>query len=193
MKYLYFDTEFTGLHKDTTLISLGIITDTGESFYAEFTDYDQTQIDDWINNNVINSTKYIKSAKNLEAKYVMYTESRREVVGHKDFIREQLEEWLEEIRDNKMVQFVSDVCHFDFTLLIDIFGTAFDLPTFVSPACVDINQDIARAYGVDEYEAFDICREDIIRESLPLIKGDKHNALYDAKVIKCICDKYELV
>lgn len=35
---IFFDTEFTGLHKDTTLISLGMISEDGRRFYAEFND-----------------------------------------------------------------------------------------------------------------------------------------------------------
>lgn len=45
---LYFDTEFTGLHKDTTLISIGIISEEGDKFYAELTDYNDEQIDNWL-------------------------------------------------------------------------------------------------------------------------------------------------
>ena len=52
---IFFDTEFTGLHKNTTLISIGLISETGKTFYAEFTDYNNTQIDNWIENNVINN------------------------------------------------------------------------------------------------------------------------------------------
>ncbi len=32
---IYFDTEFTGLHKNTTLISIGMIAENGRTFYAE--------------------------------------------------------------------------------------------------------------------------------------------------------------
>jgi hypothetical protein len=35
---LFLDTEFTGLHQNTTLISIGLIADTGDN--AELTDYD---------------------------------------------------------------------------------------------------------------------------------------------------------
>ena len=49
---IYFDTEFTGLHKNTTLISIGLIDEVGRSFYAEFSDYDKYQCDDWIKENV---------------------------------------------------------------------------------------------------------------------------------------------
>lgn len=48
-----FDTEFTGLHQNTTLVSIGLVSDEGERFYAELTDYDETQCDDWITKNVL--------------------------------------------------------------------------------------------------------------------------------------------
>ncbi len=31
---VFFDTEFTGLRKDTTLVSIGMIAENGETFYA---------------------------------------------------------------------------------------------------------------------------------------------------------------
>ena len=50
---IFFDTEFTGLHKDTTLISIGLIDENGRTFYGEFSDYDESKCDDWIRENVI--------------------------------------------------------------------------------------------------------------------------------------------
>jgi hypothetical protein len=70
-------------------------------------------------------------------------------------------------------------------LFVDIFGGAFDLPENVSPACHDINQDIARYFNISEREAFDKSREEIA----DAIQGDKHNALYDALVIRNIYQK----
>jgi hypothetical protein len=37
------------------LISIGLIADTGDTFYAELTDYDPDQIDDWLQENVLNN------------------------------------------------------------------------------------------------------------------------------------------
>ena len=93
-------------------------------------------------------------------------------------------DWL---RQYDEIQLISDVCHYDFVLLIDLFGCAFDLPKNVNPACHDINQDIARHYGISEREAFDKSREEIVAElrSEP-VNGRKHNALYDAEVIRSI-------
>lgn len=66
MTKVFFDTEFSGLHKNTTLISIGLISECGKTFYAELTDYDTTQIDGWLQTNVldnlllndINTTRY---------------------------------------------------------------------------------------------------------------------------------------
>jgi hypothetical protein len=55
---IFFDTEFTGLHQGTTLISLGAISECGKTFYAEFTDYAITQVDDWLKETYPN-TKFI--------------------------------------------------------------------------------------------------------------------------------------
>ena len=71
-------------------------------------------------------------------------------------------------------------------LLIDLFGTAFDLPSNVSASCYDINQDIAMYYKISQKEAFDKSREEILFDKYKevAVTGDKHNALYDAKVIR---------
>jgi hypothetical protein len=84
------------------------------------------------------------------------------------------------------VELVSDVCHYDMVLLIDLFGGAFQLPKNVCPACYDINQDIAKKYDLTLKEAFDKSREEILYNAYKdnTIKGDKHNSLYDAKVIR---------
>lgn len=179
---LFFDTEFTGLHKDTTIVSIGIVAGDGQRFYAEFSDYDESQCDDWIKENVLKHT-IISGNDTLAAKFGE-DGNTTVVLGSKEDIRHELGEWLKQFDS---VQFVSDVNHYDFVLLIDIFGTAFDLPGNVSAACHDINQDIARHYGISEKEAFDKSREGIVSELCgQKIEGEKHNSLYDAEVIKAI-------
>ena len=175
---IFFDTEFTGLHKNTSLISLGMVDESGRTFYAEFTDYDKSQCDDWIQKNVINNL--INDSNKID-----YESDNWFVIGDKDFICTMLKKWL---KDYDSVQLVSDCCHYDMVLFIDIFGTAFDLPENVCPACYDVNQLIAEYYGIILKTAFDLSREEIIGESA--IKGDKHNALYDAKVIREIYYRY---
>ena len=174
---IFFDTEFTGLHKNTTLISIGCIAEDGKTFYAELNDFDESQCDNWIQENVINNLLYpdVEGVKDDGTNMV--------VLGDMDLVREKFIEWLSQYKD---VQFVSDVCHYDMVLLIDIFGDAMSLPQGVSPVCHDINQDIARFYGCPDAEVFDWSREDIIAEHHISIEGKKHNSLYDAKVIEAI-------
>lgn len=180
MANLFFDTEFTGLHKDTTLISIGIVDEDNNTFYAEFTDYNKSQVNDWIKTNVISKLQY-------GGKYT-YGKCDRNISmsGNKTDVNIALFDWLSKYDE---IQFVSDVCHYDFVLLIDLIsngGTAFDIPNTISPACHDINQDIANYYNIKEWEAFNINRE---RIASIYDENAKHNALWDAKIIKAIYER----
>lgn len=179
---IFFDTEFTGLHKDTTLISIGLVDENGRTFYAEFFDYNEDKVDDWIRENVIEHLKFKEKSFQIPDSNFGPSDNV-EMKASIQIVKEYLMEWL---APYDKVELVSDVCHYDMVLFINIFGGAFDLPANVNPACHDINQDIATFYGIDETEAFDKSREEIIGEYLYLVEGDKHNALYDAKVIQAI-------
>lgn len=216
---LFMDSEFTGLRKDTTLISLGIVAEDGRKFYAEFTDYDENQCNQWINDNVIGnlllfpipwSRDVDERLRSMEKEgyvfsnipeiprpnsllaypYKKGTKEYMQVVGNKFWIRNHLINWLSQFDS---VQFVSDVCHYDFVLLIDLLtngGTALDLPDNISAVCHDLNMDIARHYGISEREAFGKSREEIVMELCGHeVEGKKHNALYDAEVIKAIFEE----
>ena len=199
--YFYFDTEFTGLHRGTTLMSIGIIrvkeADTSQTsaFYAEFTDYDKSQVDDWIHNNVEKNFLF----KDKEA-FVKYDNPNDITIvkGNKEEVKKVLLNWLSE--QYCTIQMVSDVCHYDFCLLTDLIAPdCLSLPEYFSPTCHDINQDIAKFYGINEIHAFDISREEFEQRLVvpklvqpaetKLLSFDiqnKHNALYDALNIATI-------
>lgn len=181
---VFFDTEFTGLHKNTTLISIGLVSEDGKMFYAEFTDYDKTQVDEWIQKNVIDN---LWANKIIQYGHTNHQKDLEIAVGDTKLIRIVLTNWLSQF---ETVEWISDVCHYDFVLLIDLLcGHALNMPySKWNSACHDINQDIAEYYDINEIEAFDKSREDIIKGLE--IDGIKHNSLYDAKVIK---DIYEFV
>ena len=173
MTKIFFDTEFTGLHKDTTLISIGLISDCGKTFYAELTDYDKTQIDDWLQTNVI-SNLLIKgdiSEYNIDS-------DNKTFKGDIDLIRPMLEVWFKQF-DN--VEIWSDCLSYDWVLFNHIFGHAFNIPKNV----LYIPFDICTLFKIRDIDP-DISREEFINHS---IKGNKHNALYDAKVIKACYEK----
>lgn len=183
---IYFDMEFTGLRKHTTPISIGMITENGETFYAEFNDFEWFQCDCWIIENVINNLAYKDGCyyATVDNGIVNRIKDNLEMVSH------ELIKWLDFVSNGEEIQFVSDVCHYDMVLLIDIIsnkGTAFDLPENISPVCHDINQDIVEYYGISDREAFNKSREEIIEElGVKMLYGNKHNSLYDAMVIKNI-------
>lgn len=219
MSLLFFDAEFTGLCKDTTLISLGIVADNGKKFYAEFTDFNWDYVDDWIQKNVLdnlilkkfypyggkeieeqmeewkNEEYEISNLPTMNTACLLFETKRTkddftEIVGDCDWIRKALLEWFSQFDS---IQFVSDVCHYDFVLLIDLLTrgkSALDLPDNISAVCHDINSDIAKHYGISDKEAFDKSREEIVSELCGNeIEGAKHNALYDAEVIKAIWEE----
>lgn len=187
---LFFDMEFTGLRQNTTPISLGIVSEDGKKFYAEFTDYDESQCNDWIKENVIKNLKL--SGMGVGVSDTDENPPLRIVMGDKRYIRQEANEWL---RKFNKIQFVSDVFHYDFVLLIDLLTngeTALDLPKNISTVCHDLNMDIARYFGVSDCEAFDMSREQIMNDLCgpeDIVAGDKHNSLYDAEVIKAIYEE----
>lgn len=179
--FIFLDTEFTGLHKDTQLVSIGLISEDGKEFYAEIGGINTEVQDEWIKENVLDNTIMYGNASITD---IVLDETNYHK-GSKEEIREQLIEWLNQFPE---VQIISDVCHYDFVLFIDLFGSAFDLPDNVSAYCHDINQDIANFYSIPDDAAFNFSREDILAEHSIEINGNKHNSLYDAKVIKAICE-----
>lgn len=181
------------MRKDTTLISIGIVSDTGDRFYAELTDYDEGMCDEWIEKNVLD---HLVLSGNAELEESLAADNKTTtVIGSKADVCCELMEWLEmdaNFDSDYAAVFVSDVSHYDMVLLIDLLaGNAMKLPEFITPACHDINQDIATMLDISEKAAFDISREQLLtNRGIDLPKGQKHNALYDAEVIKAIYEDF---
>lgn len=172
---VYFDTEFTGLHVGTTLVSIGLITASGKTFYSQLTDYDGSQVDKWIQDNVINNL--------ISDKDKLLSIADCTSTGNKEHVGRELRQWLSQF---DTVEWYSDVCQYDFVLLVDLLvGNALKLPYGKwNSACHDINQDIAEFLSINEIEAFDRSREDILKEYGVEVIGEKHNSLHDARVIR---------
>jgi hypothetical protein len=177
---IFFDTEFTGLHKNTTLISIGLISEDDRVFYAEFNDYDKNQVDGWLQENVINNL-IMEEPSDGEQEY--YSKSRVwsdvpltkawniQMRGNVEEVMKELREWLGQF---EAVEMWSDCLAYDWVLFNDIFGHAFNIPENVY------------------YIPFDLCTllklknidPDVNREEFSGIKGVKHSALHDAIVIR---------
>ncbi|WP_297419262.1 3'-5' exoribonuclease [Clostridium sp.] len=118
MAKIFFDTEFTGLHKGTTLISIGLIAEDGTTFYGELTDYSKGQVDNWIHKNVIDKLIFKNEEPFVRIEPVLFNKSI-EVKGTKKNVSEILLKWLNQFGT---IEWISDVCHYDFVLLINIWS-----------------------------------------------------------------------
>lgn len=183
---LYFDTEFTGLHKDTTLISIGIISEDGRTFYAELNDYDESQIDDWLQENVIDNLYLGKifGPEGFESRNLITNEEGTKILSYDFIIKDSMEmvatelkRWIEQFDDIKIW---SDCLAYDWVLFNHLFGHAFNLPKNIYYIPFDICT-LFEIKGIDP----DISREEFVTG----VDGIKHNALYDAIVIKKCYEK----
>lgn len=169
---LFFDTEFTGLHQYTTLLSIGIVSECGKTFYAEFTDYDPLQIDKWLEENVLCKLTLIHNKSNHF--WTNRSNESRNACGDKSFVRIELESWLSQFES---VEMWSDCLSYDWVLFNQIFGHAFNIPKNVYYRPFDICT-LFKERGI----APDISREEFA--SMAPESNNKHNALYDAQVIR---------
>lgn len=170
---VFLDTEFTGLHKNTTLISIGLVAEDGKTFYGEFADYDKSQIDSWLQENVINNTLFLKDKDNEDSCTKL---NKYQHVGATNTIRADLKDWFTQYDS---IEMWSDCLAYDWVLFNDLFGHAFNIPKNVYYIPFDICT-LFKLKGIDP---------DINREEFAGMTGTKHNALHDAKVIKACYDK----
>ncbi len=168
---IFFDTEFTGLHQNTTLISIGMIAENGHTFYAELTDFDSSQVDEWLERNVIANLVLPEIIASSGGYIALDVRGNTEAVGI------AIIEWLSQFDS---VEMWSDCLAYDWVLFCQIFGHAFSIPPNIYYIPFDICT-VMKIKGVDP----DVNRE----EFAGLTTGTKHNALWDAKVIKACYER----
>ena len=207
---VFYDAEFTGLNSNSTLISIGLVSESSRWFYAEFTDYDTTHITDWIQNNVINNLVLSDSAA---GGYKIKTKDTTDennfycmvIKDTTDNVKVALLEWLQNesrIANGKQIQIYSDCYAYDWVLfnnLVSENGNALNIPEFI----YYIPVDLSTALQVNNIDP-DITREDFIGENvLNALKvhgvfknfGDrcKHNSLWDASVCRNCFNKLGMI
>lgn len=162
---IFFDTEFTWLRQNTTLISIWLVSEDWREFYAEFTDYDKHQVDKWIQVNVIENLEWKK-----EGVHVWDTE----------YIKALLENWFSNFES---VEIWSDCLSYDWVLFNSLLA---DFSEWYPKLPSNINYipfDICTLFKMKWIDP------DISREEFSGIGWKKHNALHDAKVIRACYNK----
>jgi hypothetical protein len=156
MKY-FLDTEFIEKPGSIQLISIGIVSENGRTFYAENTSFDEREADDWVKKNVLDKLKWwphrapFKRTSNI---------MKFEVYGHQTWIKESL---LEFFKDDKQCEFWAYFADYDWVIFCWIFGRMIDLPENFSMYCRDLGQSL------DEMGKMKLPEPD-----------NEHNALADA-------------
>ncbi|MDX2246837.1 MAG: 3'-5' exoribonuclease [Bacteroidia bacterium] len=171
---LFLDTEFTNLNQKSELISLGIVAERGERFYAEFSDFEAESANLWVKENVIARL----SMAEKRAGYVEFiNENARKIKGDKLFVRDELEKFLALF---DAVEFWADCGAYDWVLFCELWGGSMNLPKQVSYMPMDL-VTLLRIKGLDP----DISREEFVKEKIAdMGVENKHHALWDAQILQ---------
>ena len=119
---IYFDCKFTNFERNSDLISLGLITENGDKFYAEFIDYNREFLTQKVKDEVISNLW--ATSKGYDA----FNESDYFVIGTKKEITSKLEEFLSNILKDYEITFVTNSCKKKFSSLIDLLWS---IPNFI--------------------------------------------------------------
>lgn len=149
-------------------------TDTGEKFYAEFTDFEPAKLSEWVKENVIAHFSLQKSnhsdAANIEIK------------GDEGKIVSAIKIWLGQFKEegeDVPIQFWGDSPAWDWILFCELFGGSFKRPANIHYMCMDL----ATVFQMKGYDP-DFERKKFLLENGEDVPGPQHNALYDTLVTK---------
>lgn len=133
MTKIFFDIKFTGFHKLTTPISIGLYSEDGRSYYAEFSDFDKYQI----NERTKKFTDYlILEGYNFISDYKPKDDSVL-VLGDHLLVKETLLDWLTPYKENG-IEMWGDGISFQWVIFISIFGNIYEAPDYVLKNPMDL-------------------------------------------------------
>ena len=167
-KFAFIDAEFTGEHQRTTLVSLAVVGSDKQQIYLTFDGYNCEQVTPWLQENVL---RYIDPKS-----CVSYLEGYR-----------QLSAWFENYAQGAMVSLVSVGKTLDLILLFELwhqkyperkyFHNLYCLPDYLNHSA---HFDLPTIFWLAGLSP-DLDREELVAGA---ISGQRHNALYDALVVR---------
>jgi len=179
---VFMDSEFTGLHQHTSLISIALVSEHGDVFYAEITDFEKWQCNEWLQENVL---AHLVSAENMDDFHKTFEKGWKEKEGHLTFtactvqmVYIPLVWWLQRLGN---VEIWSDCLAYDWVPFCELFGGAMEIPENVYYIPFDLST-LLHVKGVDP----DISREEFTKSTfIQAHQGlGKHNALWDVLVMR---------
>ena len=176
---IFYDAEFTGLHQSTSLISLALCAEDGREFYAEFSDFDRAQCDDWVREHVLSLTRWCNQPDAVP--FVRQEGQLRLCFGDRAFVRKALLEWLSAF---EQIQIWADCLAWDWVLFCELFGGALALPQQIFYMPFDLLM-LFKCKGLDP----DTPRLAFARkQGAQLPENQLHNALFDARLARVCYD-----
>ena len=170
---VFFDTEFTGLHRNTTLISIGLVSEDGRTFYAEFNDFDQTQLNDWLRDNVLSHLQFI----GIDSSTPILNLEHHVMKSNRHGVTLALSDWLAQFES---IEMWADCPAYDWVLFCDLFGGSLHVPKEIFPNAFDV-ATLLNLAGIDPT----VNRDEFVGLSDVTI----HNALDDARLAKACYEK----
>ncbi|MGB3491710.1 MAG: 3'-5' exoribonuclease [Elainellaceae cyanobacterium] len=170
---IFFDTEFTGLHQHTTLISIGLISESDRTFYAEFNDYDRSQLNNWLR-------EYVMPHLRFRAVHTATPElnfEHHEMKAAQSVIVAALSKWIAQF---DAVEMWADCPAYDWVLFGSLFGGALNMPEHIFSNAFDV-ATLLKISGI---------APDTDRKAFAGMSDmSLHNALDDAKLAKACYEK----
>jgi hypothetical protein len=112
---IWFDTEFIEDGESIDLISIGMVSEGGREYYAEFAECDHSRADSWVKENVL---------VHLTGKIKFRDQIRREIIAF----------------SGPSPEFWAYYADYDWVALCQLFGRMVDLPTGWPMYCRDLKQ-----------------------------------------------------
>ena len=164
---VFFDTEFTSSGQNTDLVSIGLVSEKGETLYLELNDYDPRMITPWVQSNVLPRLQGIGISK---------------AQG-----KNRVEQWFKEIAGENRIQLVSPGKEIDSILLYNLWGVTNGENPLRSWQ-ETMPRHISHRNHLDMDTLFVLCGIDPDKDRGTLVslkeKENRHHALYDALLLK---------
>ncbi len=187
------------------LISIGIVSETGQEYYAISSDYNYNDANDWVKEKVI---KEIYNSADLEdirdifkeKDFHTYSGKTNKVIAEeiRDFVykcnHDIRPDWVanfDEVSEKYPIEFYAYFSDYDWVVFCSLFGTMMQLPKGFPMYCRDLKQDLDRIarevmsnwrhYGFSGAPTFDEALNHV-KTNYPYPRQEKeHNALDDAR------------
>lgn len=158
------------------LISIGVVCEDGRSYYAVSNEYNYSEADDWVKENVINKI-YTSVVNGDRRNYDSAKEFHKWYGKSNETIKDELMKFFGCWRDHQLyyrapegIEIYGYFADYDWVLFCSLFGRMIDLPKGFPMYCRDLKQMMDER-GLDK---------EWKRKKCPDLK-DEHNALADAK------------